>query len=74
MALHQIERSVPLDADSMAVGLAALAGTLRQSPAQKPFAGDDLRDPDALEPNSGKNKMESYVLAGLKNLVAESPT
>ena len=44
MALHKIQRRVPLAAGAMAVGLAALAGTLRQRPPQKPFAGGDLRD------------------------------
>ncbi len=47
MTPHQIQRRVPLAAGAMAVRLAALAGTFRQRPAQKPRAGGDLRDPGA---------------------------
>jgi hypothetical protein len=37
IALHKVERGMPLAADATAVGLAALAGALRKSTAQKPF-------------------------------------
>jgi len=43
LALHQIQRGVPRAIGAAAVELAALAEALRQRPAQKPLAGDDLR-------------------------------
>src|SRR5271169_454598 len=44
MAIHQIDRSVPLAFGAMAIGLTALAGTVGERAAQKPSAGGKLGD------------------------------
>src|SRR5674476_1345016 len=44
LALHKIQRRVPCSVGAVAVGFAALAGSLRQRPEEKPLAGGDLRD------------------------------
>jgi len=42
MTLHQVHGLVPFAGGAMAVGFAALAGTIRNSAAKKPLAGDPL--------------------------------